>query len=489
MLTNTFRTFANGIRTTWNNIAFFGRGATTFADGAIRNRNRNKSNSVIPKDIMEELPSFSRRELVQFSRYLDMNQSYVSGMYSDIVNYVIRNGFTPEFHGGDPEWQKKAKMLFLEWAKNPTPGGRNDLTAELKVIVRAWLRDGEVFPLFTFKADGTPCIQTLETHVFSDSYLMGGVVKTVNLTEYLDGIKYDSGGAAIGYMTYTGEPVEASAILHVGEPTRANQIRYYPPITPAINNAFDAKELDGLAKQGFKLQLAIPMLIQRANEGGNAPKAKTFGSQSAPTSDDTDSQQFEDATGASVLNLPMGSKVDMHRPEYPGPLYTVFKETLSRDLCVACQWSYDFLVTTNLGGTPQRAAIEKTKARAEVIQDTIAWPVYRRAMLHWLAWAIETKQLEPVDNWWSVTYRKPRDMSIDLGRDTRALLDEVGRLLMSPDEYFALYSQTPEEEFAKGAAALKITPDEYRKLFILKNYGPEALTVLEPNANSLQQGA
>jgi hypothetical protein len=79
-------------------------------------------------------------------------------------------------------------------------------------------------------------------------------------------------------------------------------------------------------------------------------------------------------------------------------------------------------------------------------------------------------------------------MSIDLGRDTKALLDEVGRLLMSPDEYFALYSQTPAEEFAKGAAALQITPDEYRKLFILKNYGTDAAAMLGLNANSLQKG-
>jgi len=320
--------------------------------------------------------------------------------------------------------------------------------------------------------------------VFSD-YVIGYSMPTDG---YQDGIKYSPTGEATAYRTFAGEPVPASSILHVGEPTRANQLRYFPPITPAINNCFDAKELDQLAKQGFKLQLAIPMLVQRAATGGNSAKDRTLGPQSAPTTTDTSSQEFQDVTGAVLLDLPMGSKVDLHKPEYPGPLYTVFKESLMRDACVAVSWSYDFLVTTNLGGTPQRAAIEKTKARAEVIQDTIAWPVYRRAMLHWLAWAIETKLIPSAENWWAVGYRKPRDMSIDLGRDTRAILDEVGRLLMSPDEYFALYSQTPAEEFAKGAAALQITPDEYRKLFILKNYGPDAALMLGLNANSLQKG-
>jgi capsid protein len=306
---------------------------------------------------------------------------------------------------------------------------------------------------------------------------------------YQDGIRYSETGEATAYKTFAGEYVPASSVLHVGEPTRANQLRFFPPITPAINNCFDAKELDQLAKQGFKLQLAIPMLVQKASATGNSAKERTLGPQSAPTTADTSAQEFQDVTGAVLLDLPMGSKVDMHSPAYPGPLYTVFKESLMRDACVAVSWSYDFLVTTNLGGTPQRAAIEKTKARAEVIQDTIAWPVFRRAMLHWLAWAIETGLVPAVDNWWAVGYRKPRDMSIDLGRDTRAILDEVGRLLMSPDEYFALYSQTPAEEFAKGAAALNNTPDEYRKLFILKNYGPESAAMLGLTANNLQQNA
>lgn len=464
---------------------WFGAGQSTFSDGAQTNRSRNKNNAVQPASIMEELPSFSRRELVRFSRYLDMNQSYVSGMYADIVNYVIRNGFTPEFHGGDAEWQAKAKAGFIEWARNPTAGGRNDLTAEMKVIVRAWLRDGEVFPLFTFKPDGTPCIQTLETHVFT-TYAVGSLPPAEG---FIDGIKYSDTGEATAYQTFSGETINAAAILHVGEPTRANQLRYHPPIAPAINNSFDAKELDQLAKQGYKLQLTIPMLVQRAGDTGNSPKSKTLGQQSAPTTSDENSQQFQDVTGAVMLDLPYGSKVDMHQPTYPGQFYTIFKESLMRDACIAVQWNYDFLVTTNLGGTPQRAAIEKTKARAEVIQDTIAWPVYRRAMLHWLAWAIESGKLDAVENWWAVSYRKPRDMSIDLGRDTRVILDELGRLAMSPDEYFALYSQTPDEEFAKGAAALGITKEEYRTMFIIKNYGIECAQFLGLIAKNMQEPA
>ncbi len=448
-------------------------GSTTFSDGSITNESRNKSNSVQPRSIMEELPSFPRRQLVQFGRYLDENQSYVNGVFSDIVDYSIRSGLTPVFHGGDETWQKEQLAAFKAWAESPTASGANNLTAELKVIVRAWLRDGECFVSFTQKSDGSPCIQTLETHVFSDIYGFN-VTKAAG---FLDGVRYSDTGQPLEYQTFAGESLPASGVLHVCEPTRAGQLRVAPAWRSSINNLFDVKELDQLAKQGFKLQLVIPTFIQRAG-GAQNPRDKTFGPQTAPTTTSEDSQQFQKVTGVVMQDVPMGSVVNNLRPEYPGPLYTVFKESFIRDFCVGVRWPYDFVTLSSLNGTQQRTVIEKAKARAEVIQDTIVWPVLKRAMLHWLAYRIASGETAAVDNWWNVGFRRPRDLSIDLGRDTKAIADEVSKALMGPEEYYALYGQTASEEFAKGAAVLGLSADQYRRLWMLQNYGAEAMAML-----------
>jgi len=473
MAINIFKRTANWTRQQINTWLWSGSGNTTFSQGSQTNRLRNKNNAVRPDDIMRELPSFSRWELVRFSRYLDQNQSYVSGLYSDIVDYVIRNGFTPEFLGGSPEWRESTKTAFLEWAKNPTAAGRNDLTAELKVIIRAWLRDGEVFPCFTFKSDGTPCVQTIETHVFRD-YVLG---PNGPIDGYVDGVKYSDTGEATAYRTFAGEDVPSSSIMQVGKATRANQLRYFPPCSPAINSSFDAGELNALATQGFKLQLALPIVVMEAG-GPPVPGSRSTGAQSAPSTSDTNAQRFEEVTGAALLKLNPGSQVNFGNPVYPGPLYTIFKESLWRDLCICIGWPYDFLTMGAGQGTQNRVVIEKAKAFAEIVQDTMAGPVYRRAMLHWLAWAIAEKRITAVSDWYKVSYRKPRDMSIDLGRDTKALMDETGRLLMGPDEYFALYGQTAAEEFAKGAATLGMPVEDYKRLWIEKNYGSGTLALM-----------
>ena len=120
-----------------------------------------------------------------------------------------------------------------------------------------------------------------------------------------------------------------------------------------------------------------------------------------------------------------------------------------------------------------------------MIQDGILWPVLQRLMLHWLAYEIDAKRVEAVDGWWDVGFRRPRDLSIDLGRDTKAILEEVRTMNMSIDEYFALYGQTPEEEFQKGADSLGITYDQYRRLWILQNLGSEALAMLDGTQSAL----
>jgi len=461
-------------------------GSTTFSEGAQQNENRNKTNAVEPRSVMEEISTFSRWEAVKFCRFIEHNQSATGGILSDMVDYSVRTGLIPVFRGGDRAWRVKVTKAFKEFCKSPTASGTNDLTAELKVICRAWLRDGEVFPAFTEKADGTPCIQTLETHVFKDSYRN----EAVKRAGFIDGVRYNEAGEPVEYQTFAGEPMPASGILHIREPVRAGQLRVGPSWTSSINSLFDVSEFNALAKIGFKLQLVTPVLYEDAGPVQSA-KASTLGTRTAPTADDPGGQKFEKVTGVSMQRVPIGSKITNLRPEYPGQFFIPFKESFMRELCVCLRWPYDFAFLGSTQGTQQRTIIEKAKVRIEMIQDAILWPVVQRLMLHWLAYEIDAKRIEAVDGWWDVGFRRPRDLSIDLGRDTKAILDEVRTMNMSIDEYFALYGQTAEEEFTKGADSLGITHDQYRRLWILQNLGSEALAMLDgtpaaPDAKVLQ---
>jgi capsid protein len=446
-------------------------GSTSFTEGAQTNENRNKTGAVEPRSVMEEISSYSRWEAVKFCRFIENNQSATAGIISDMVDYSVRTGLIPVFRGGDKAWRAKVTKEFREFCKSPTAAGTNDLTAELKVIARAAFRDGEVFPMFTEKGDGTPCLQTLETHVFKNNY--GKVSEG-----FIDGVRYNEAGEPLEYQTFDGAKRPASAILHICEPVRAGQLRVGPAWTSSINSLFDVSELNALAKIGYKLQLSTPVLYEDAGPSQSA-KNSTLGIQTAPTADNPGGQRFEKVTGVTMQRVPIGSKITNMRPEYPGQFFIPFKENFMRELCACLRWPYDFVFLGSTQGTQQRTIIEKAKVRIEMIQDGILWPVLQRLMLHWMSYQITAGKLDAVDGWWDVGFRRPRDLSIDLGRDTKAILEEVRTMNMSIDEYFALYGQTPEEEFQKGADSLGVTYDQYRRLWILQNLGEKALAMLD----------
>lgn len=462
-------------------------GSTSFTEGAQTNENRNKSGAVEPRSVMEEISSYSRWEAVKFCRFIENNQSATAGIISDMVDYSVRTGLIPVFRGGDKVWREKVTKSFKEFCKSPTASGTNDLTAELKVIARAAFRDGEVFLMFTEKSDGTPCLQTLETHIFKNK--LGGVPAD----GFVDGVRYNEAGEPLEYQTFTGEKCPASSILHICEPVRAGQLRVGPSWTSSINSLFDVSELNALAKVGYKLQLSTAVLYEDS-EPAQSAKNSTLGIQTAPTADSPGGQRFEKVTGVVMQRVPIGSKITNMRPEYPGQYFIPFKENFVREFCASMRWPYDFVFLGSTQGTQQRTIIEKAKVRIEMIQDAILWPVLERLMLHWLAYEITAGRVEAVDGWYDVGFRRPRDLSIDLGRDTKAILEEVRTMNMSIDEYFALYGQTPEEEFQKGADSLGITYDQYRRLWIMQNLGAEALAMLDGTkaalpAKDLQQTA
>jgi len=454
---------------TFGRVFGYWTGSSSFSDGGTTSPDRSKGMAPEPKGIMQTLPSQSRWEEVRYCRYLDKNLSIVSGTLDDIETYTIGAGFIIEFHGGDEAWQKEQEADFSEWSKNPTAEGRNSLATEARINLRGVLRDGECFPCYTFREDGEPCIQTLETHVFRN---LNGVQVAPG---YIDGILYNSAGQAIDYKTFNGEHVPASSILHLCEPRRAGELRCSPRWAGNINPLFDSKELQLLAGTGYKYQLITPVVVSELpSSRGNPVTGKGDSTLSAADSEGQ-AQRFEKATGSVIYRTQQGGGITMQRPEFPGQLYTVFQECYAKAFCADLNWPFDFTSLTNKGGTTQRAVIEKASRRAEVIQKTILDKFLYRAAIHRLAWRITNGLTTAPDNWWKISFRYTRSASVDMGRETAADAKELSLGMQGIPEFFARFQQDWRVEFQKNADALGLSFAEYSRLVAFQLYGAEAI--------------
>lgn len=469
---------------TWSGLGL------TYSDGSNTSSQRNKNNAVRAASIMEELPRWSRWEEVKYCRYLTKNHNIPQAVFSDIITYTIGGGAIAEFHGGTPEWQKQQEDDFSAWSRRASAYGRDSLVDLVKIALQAVLRDGEVFIVYTYDDEGRPILQVCETHIFRDNLIVG------RPNEFIDGIRYSESGEALEYLTINGEKIPGSAVLHLCDPKRSGELRCGPMWASEINPLFDSKELALLAGTGFKNQLFIPVIIDRPGGGGGNPLVGKRDTVASAAVDNGATQRFEETTGVRIYeNKTPGGGVHMSKPEYPGALYAGFQETYARSFCSTIYaWPFDFTNLTNKTGTTQRTVLEKATRISENIQRNKLDIMLKRAAVHWLAWRVKTQQIKAVDSWWKVSFRYPRAATIDMGRDTTSDALEISKGMQSIPEYFARYQQDWRVEFQKNADALGITFDEYRRVWVLQNFGPEAFAKMFPpknptdllNANNLQ---
>jgi capsid protein len=376
-----------------------------------------------------------------------------AGVIHDYRTYGVGKGYSPVPMGGDSAWQQKEKDAFLEWAKRPTGDGMNTLALEAGVISDTFKRDGEVFPVFTFRKDGTPCIQTLETQCFGRNTLAPN-----GRDGWDEGIRYNEYGEAVEYMTSWGESVPASAVLHVKRFTRAGQRRAWPAASFAINNLFDVKDFNQLAKKGFKAQLVMAIIAKRLGPKKNP----LFGQAQAPDLTAETDKRTEEALGAVVVDAGEGDTFDMNRPQFPGEFFAPTIEGFYRDFAVGDGLPFAFIWCSEVGGTTQRFVMEKAWRCFEQHQSVIE-DFYNRAWIHFVSWRIATGQTEAVDNWWKCGWRKGRKLTVDLGRDFNQDKGEIENGMQSFEEFYAAYDQDLETEWKKQADALGMTVDEFRQ--------------------------
>jgi hypothetical protein len=454
MLKKIYETARNGRRSLSNGQAF---------DGTDTGPERKKGHVPFLTDIRSELPAFSRKDLIRYSRYLCQNLGITAGTISDFRTYGVGKGFSPVPMGGDAAWQKENREAFQLWAQRPTADGMNSLGREAGVISDTYWRDSEVFPVFTYRADGTPCVQTLETHVFDDSQF------AKKEDGWDAGIRYNELGEAVEYKTTWGEIIPSASVLHLKTFTRAGQRRGIPPASFAINNLFDTKDFNALAKQGFKAQLVMAIIAKRL-----APKKNpVLGNQVAPDLTAEQDKRAEQALGAVMIDADRGDEFVMNRPEFPGEFFAPTIEGFYRDFSVGIGLPFAFVWCSEMGGTTQRFVMEKAWRAFEQHQLVIE-DFYNRAWLHFVSWRIATGQTEAVDNWWKCGWRKGRKLTVDLGRDHNQDKGELENGMQSFDEFYSAYDQDRETEWAKQAEALGMTPVEYQlairqKFFPSKN--------------------
>lgn len=375
-----------------------------------------------PADLKTEQTAYDQREILRAARYLDKNNGFVSAWVNAHLTYGIGDGLRYQPLTGNPEWNVRAKEVVARAMQRPEVTGRfNGLQFQRMIGKAAGLIDGELFLIKMTRADGSPCVQAIEAH---------RVTQPAGFTAaqgWVQGIKFNAQGTPTtiaiqeddGGFTFRGY----GSVIHIYQPDRFTGVRGISPLSVVVNGLRDRAEVLAAEKLAVKEFSRRTFVLTSQDGEFGAGDAGILGRKvSRPGGCKTSANDVADAFGGLALAVSQGEKLEAFEHNRPSMNVLGFLDMLDRDAANALGISSDFLLNpTKIGGAVVRMELAKAERQFSAFQNTVIEGL-RPFIQFVLATAIARGELPAQPGWERMTFQTPRRLSVDVGRDTLAMI-------------------------------------------------------------------
>jgi capsid protein len=377
-----------------------------------------------PADLKTEQTPYDQREILRAARYLDKNNGFVSAWVNANLTYGIGDGLRYQPLTTSPDWNAAAKEVVARAMQRPEVTGRfNGLQFQRMIGKAAGLIDGELFLIKMTRADGSPCVQAIESHrvcqpsgYTAQQGWVNGIKFNEQGTPTTIAIQEDDGGFAFrGYGT----------VIHIYQPDRFTGVRGISPLSVVVNGCRDRAEVlasEKLAVKEFSRRTFV--LTSQDGEfgaGDSGILGRAVSRPGGPNAGRT-AQDVADAFGGLAMAVGQGEKLEAFEHNRPSLNVLGFLDMLDRDAANALGISSDFLLNpTKIGGAVVRMELAKAERQFSSFQNVVIEGL-RPFIQFVLATAIERGELAAQPGWERMTFQTPRRLSVDVGRDTLAMI-------------------------------------------------------------------
>lgn len=384
----------------------------------------------------------SRVQLIWEARDLQRNHPLVAGILKRLSLYTVG---TIRFQArtSDPAFNAAAETYFSRWSKNADIAGRFDLVHLVQLAFVSFLRDGDAVIVHTITTDGLK-LQLVEADRVGNPYAS-------NVAENeIGGICFDDLGRPEKFRIYRRsmgaayvdpQEIPAARCLHLFDPERHDSYRGVSALAPVIATCRDIVDILEGEKAAVKWAAGQSGLVK--TQGGNGQGW-----------DETTStgERIERIKPGTIHYLKPGEEVQSFRNERPSVTFTGFLETLQRHLSDALGLPYGFFVdSSKLGGVTARLDSQQAARVCRRYQDLIARQILDPIAEAVVALGIAEGEIPENPNWTAHRWQFPPWPSADIGRETKAALEEIAAGGGTWAEYYAEKGEDWEEAFSQSA--------------------------------------
>jgi len=380
----------------------------------------------------------SRTELLRKARYFEANCGLVNRLADVFEQYTVGPKglrFTPS--SSSEEWNQAITPRWETWCQFADLSSRQSLAQLQSLAAYRWFIDGEVFLLKTRGGapDYRPRVQLIESHRVSTPWDLAGSEGD----KIHDGVEVDRNGRPIAYhirTTWDGETsrrIPASQVIHIFEPSRPGQLRGRPFLTPVINDINDLLDLQALEMKAAKVAAEIANVIKTRNgDAGSLLDARraalevTGKTNTGATSIEARQKDVARVLGGRTVALYKDEEFQQFASNRPSVVTQAYWDSLVAKVCVGAGITKALVYPASVQGTVARADLDVATAffrsRSSVLQAAFA-QVFDYAMGDEITYG--TGLPKAPEDWRKVSVRPPRSPNVDVGRNSKAMLDEL----------------------------------------------------------------
>lgn len=414
------------------------------------NRDRHRGLVVVQnndRSIHELIPSGDRRALAYLSRKVVFNSGPAKECIRQKASWSVLDAWRPTYGGPDQDAGEDAvAWLEEEWFPRMDFCGQiRDWRQWLETTSKAIDRDGEPFVLLTRREDGGHAVKFLPAYAVRcdrDEKVKGGKWDGAKLR---DGIGYDEFDRVLFYRVFSDrdnfEDLPAASVVHDFERDFPEQLRGFPAFAANLDDI-----LQGIESK--KLEVLRQLLISNiflVNKGGAPPRSTLPGYESA-TDTATNETIVKETVSPGIHYLKSGQELESVLQTTPGDVWESFQDRLWREAIIGAGWSYSLCWKSSRQGTAERAEVVRARL---AVRSRIA--TLTRLARRVLAWAMADPAAPRVSDLSAWSFSRPARLTVDDGREDRALLEAVKAGVASEADYQAMQGRTREEHFRNRA--------------------------------------
>jgi lambda family phage portal protein len=430
----------------WSRPSFFSPADSEAVLGHAAARNSLKR-SWLPafvQDARYDITPGDRIEIIRKARYFEQTNGTVQKILDLIETNVVGNGILPTPDSGSERFNEAALEFWMEWCSMADLTSRQHFHALQAIMARTTALDGEIFVRLAYGEDGRwPRVQLIESHrVVSASVPREATRPWATFAEF-DGILFDARGRPAFYIVThdndafskeragTVSIIPADRMVHVFEPARAGQTRGLSLFASVLHDIHDLDDLQQYEMMASKDTASRTRFIKNAT--GQAPvgdgtvikRAKQM-----PTGEGTSEERsvyYRRELGASTHYLKHGDEVVPEEPLRPTAAQQEFWRTLERKITRGVGLSYAALMDYEgaWGGAALRGALVSDNRFYDVRMHNLTSP-FDRIYAHVMEAGVSMGRLKQAPkNFRRCKWQPPRRGTVDIGRESKAILDEL----------------------------------------------------------------